>query len=42
MKKQRVSVAIVVFSRVGLVFERRALAAEKDTEGVRETAEEFY
>ena len=41
MKTQLVSAAMVVFSRVGLVFERTAFAAEKDTEAVRETAEEF-
>lgn len=42
MKKQLISVAIIVFSVVGLISEITAFAAEKDAEGVRAAAETFY
>ncbi|MBF8277624.1 MAG: hypothetical protein HW390_2697 [Candidatus Brocadiaceae bacterium] len=42
MKKQVVSVAIIVFSVVGLISGITASAAEKDVGGVRAAAETFY
>ena len=42
MKKQLICVTIIFFSVVGLVSESPAFAAEKDIEGVRAAAEQFY
>lgn len=42
MKKQFISVAIVILSVVVLISESTAFAADKDTEAVRAAAEEFY
>jgi ketosteroid isomerase-like protein len=42
MKRQLISVAIIVFSVVGLIPDSTAPAAEKDTEAVRAAVVEFY
>ncbi len=42
MKKQLICAAIILFSFVCLIFESPTFAAEKDIEGVRAAAEQFY
>lgn len=42
MKKQRISVAVIVFSVVGLISEITAFASGKDAEGVHTATETFY
>jgi ketosteroid isomerase-like protein len=42
MKERLICVTIVLFSAAGLISERPAFAAEKDIEGVRAAAEQFY
>jgi len=42
MKKQLIWVTTIVFSMVGMISEGSVFAAEKDKEGVRAAAEQFY
>jgi ketosteroid isomerase-like protein len=42
MKKQLICVAVIVFSVVALISANPAFAAEKDIEGVRAAAKQFY
>jgi len=42
MKKQLIWVMMMVFTGAGLILESPAVSAEKDSEGVRAAAEQFY